>query len=127
MILIQDLADIARSRCSSEALFQAVRAPVPDSSESLDARERRAASWPAREFPIHFFPHMIGKIGLLNFCFQRADFVFLSIALAEFLLNRLQLFAQEILALGLAQLLLWLRSQSCPVNWRICTSRDSAA
>ena len=67
----------------------------------------RRGGWNLRQsgdFPFHFLAHMIGKIGILNLLFQFGDLVAFSLALAEFLLNRLQLFTEDLLPLALANL-----------------------
>src|SRR5262245_51989138 len=47
---------------------------------------------------------MVWKISILNLLFQFGNLVSFSLALAEFLLNRLQLLTEDILALALADL-----------------------
>src|SRR6185295_7349225 len=67
----------------------------------------RRGGWHLRQsgdFPLHFLAHMIWKIGVLNLLFQFGDLVSFSLALAEFILNRLELFTEDILSLALADL-----------------------
>ena len=66
------------------------------------------------DLPLNFLSHMVRKIGFLNLLFELGDPVPFSLVLAELLLNRLQLFAKDILSLGLADLGLSLAGDLVP-------------
>src|SRR6185369_928858 len=51
------------------------------------------------ELPLHLLSHMVGKIGVLDFLLEFSDLVLVSFSLAEFLVDRFQLFTQNIFPL----------------------------